>query len=148
MKKIILASTFFLILSVSLFSQNKVFVDDRIKSTYSEETINYLLENNIDEIKWLNWYLDNGYIIKNVGLEKCDRLPYLKYCNRQTKEIGENVLNIDFSDLNNFNVFLYNTECSYDKPHTYRIGDTGRILIIRGRKHLDIEYKKFLSDEN
>lgn len=146
--KNILILVFSLIISSQSFSQYNYFVDERIQNTYSKEIVQELVKNNLNEIKWLNWFLDNGYTIMDVGLPKCENLAYLKYINRQTKEIGENVLDIDFSDMNNFNLFLYNIECNYNKATTYRIGDTGKILIIRARKDLEVEFNKILSNEN
>ncbi|MDL2262114.1 hypothetical protein LJC11_01270 [Bacteroidales bacterium OttesenSCG-928-I21] len=132
MKTIISISILLLTCTFS-FSQNKE-LDNRLTQAFGETYLQELANNTPDEIEYLNWYLDNSYTIdENIPLEKCEGLPYLKYFDPKTKTEGGMVEGID---IDNFNIFLYLTESHYDRPSLYRIGDSGKILLLFSTKEL------------
>ncbi len=143
MKKIVL--TFSLIfMTVVILCAQSTHVDSRLDAVYSEDYINNLIENNPQQLKYLNWYLDNSYTIVTVGLEKSEYMPYLKHLDPLNKIVGENVESIDQED---FNIFMYQFDRGYDKKAYYRIGNTGTAIVLESKLKLAKNFNTY-SDEN
>ncbi|MDR2835385.1 MAG: hypothetical protein LBV69_04200 [Bacteroidales bacterium] len=148
MKKLLLILLFFAASSIySLQAQTSHYVDPRLNQVFEQEYFSYLQTNAPQELIFLNWYLDNSYVIKEVGLEKCQNLPYLKYFDRTTKTVGNNVEDIDMGDLANFNVFLYDVSDG-NNTSSYRIGDSGKVLIMLSNKMITEQFNNYISHEN
>lgn len=128
-----------------LFCQNENHIDSRLKQVFSEEYLNNLSANYPDELEYLNWCLDNSYDITEVDNDKYISLPYLKYFNPISKTVGENV---EYIDLENFNVFLYSFERSLEYGDTYRIGNTNKIIHFHSYKHLTKTFNALKGYEN
>lgn len=143
MKKIIFISSLICMISVVSFSQD-VYVDSRLDAAYSEDYINDLIENNPEQIRYLNWYLDNSYTIVYAGLDKCEQMPYLKHFDPVNKILGDNV---DDIDEGSFNIFMYQFERDFDKQVHYRIGNTGKAIVFDSHKKIARNFNLY-SDEN
>lgn len=138
---------FLLLLSlIALFSLNALgqFVDSRLEEVFSETYIQNLTENHPNDLDYLNWYLDNSYVIIEISPEKCEYLPYLKHFDPVTKSVGENVIDLDQENLN---VYRYSFERLYDKSTTYRIGDSGKAIVFISQKDLATNFNKHQNGE-
>lgn len=136
MKQFLIVLTSILMTSLTVFGQ---FVDPRLQEKYSESEIVSISNNYPNELKYLNWYLDNSFVIIDLSAEKCEYLPYLKHFDPLTKTVGENVSDIA---IGNFNVLLFSYERKYDKPTTYRIGDSGKAIVFFSEKDLVSNFNK------
>ena len=95
---------------------------------YSEEYIQSL---SVEKLSSLEFSLDNVYLLED-NFEKNENLPELFRINNSTKEIIETPLsNIDF---NNFNILEYSYVQNYNTRNYYKIGDTGKTLVILSMK--------------
>lgn len=119
-------------------------VDIRLSSVYSEEYLNDLQVDNPQKIEYLNWLLDNSYTIVELGLEKCEQMPYLKHLDPVNKIFGDNVETVDPVDIN---IFMYSFERQYDKKVYYRIGNSGQAIVFESFKKLAANFKNY-QDEN
>ncbi|PLX08624.1 MAG: hypothetical protein C0596_07155 [Marinilabiliales bacterium] len=143
MKKIaVIISLISLVSTISLAQE--VYVDSRLDVAFSEDYLNDLLENSPHQLKYMNWYLDNSYSIVDAGLDKCEQMPYLKHLDPVNKIIGSNVESVDEG---NFNIYMYQIEREFDKNVYYRIGDTGKALVIYSHKKLANNFNTY-TDEN
>ncbi|MDR2010486.1 MAG: hypothetical protein LBQ22_08385 [Bacteroidales bacterium] len=130
-----------LFFSILSFSQS-IEIDHRLEQFYGEEYLQELSGTKPEDIKYLNWYLDNSYSVnENINIEKYELLPYLKHFDLSAKTEGEIVEDID---LNNFNILFYSIERYYDKPAAYRIGNSGKIIYFDSVKDITAKYNKFL----
>ena len=143
MKKIALIFSFIFMITVFLSAQS-TYVDSRLDAVYSEDYINNLIENNSQQLEYLNWYLDNSYSIVYAGLDKCEQMLYLKHFDPINKIVGENVDSIDEAS---FNIFMYQFERQHDKRAHYRIGNTGYAIVFESNIKLAKNFNTF-SDEN
>ena len=114
-------------------------VDPRLRVKYTDEYLQDMAQNSPNELKYLNWYLDNSFRIIDITPEKCEYLPYLKHFDPETKTIGDNVTDVNQED---FNVFYYSFERKYDKPTTYRIGSSGKAIVFFSQKDLASNFNK------
>jgi hypothetical protein len=105
-----------------VFAQKSINADTRLTAVYSQEFLDNLLAENPDQLRYLNWYLDNSYRIIQPGIEKCSFMQPLVSLDPLTKTVGTEVSSIDEES---FNVFMYSVELQYDKKAYYRIGNTG-----------------------
>ncbi len=131
----------FLLFISAIYAQT---ADTRLRVIYSEEYLTETAQNNPNELKYLNWYLDNSYSIVEIGAEKCASMPFLRSFDPATKSIGENVENLD---VENLNILLYSFERQYNKQTCYRIGDTGYAIIFESYKKLAENFNIY-QDEN
>ena len=124
MRKIIIVNLLF----VSMFALSQTSYDARLSVKYSEEYIQSL---SVEKLSSLEFSLDNIYII-DENFEKNESLPELFRINNSTKEIIETPLsNVDFD---NFNILEYNYIQYYNKRNYYKIGNTGKTLVILSMK--------------
>lgn len=128
-----------LLMSFYLKSQNDVYIDLRLKQAFPEEYLSNLTRDFPLEIQYLNWSLDNSYDIVELGIEKCESLPYLKSFNSLTKTIGENIQDIDVTNFNYFNCYF---ERQQDRKITYRIGNTGKAIVFYSFSELVENFNK------
>lgn len=144
MKNIIFLCVFFATTSGFLMSQNDITPDSRLNAVYNQNYLDNLLLDNSNQLKYLNWYLDNSYKIVEVGLEKSEQMPYLVNYDPLTKTTGTSVNHIDEET---FNIFLYNCENKYDQKTYYRIGNTGYAVEVESLRKLAEKYNKY-NNEN
>jgi len=124
MRKIIIIN----LLCISMFAFSQTSYDTRLNVKYSEEYIQSL---SVEKLSSLEFSLDNVYLLED-NFEKNENLPELFRINNSTKEIIETPLsNIDF---NNFNILEYSYVQNYNTRNYYKIGDTGKTLVILSMK--------------
>ncbi len=121
MKRIVIFCLLLTLFS-GVFAQKSINADTRLTAVYSQEFLDNLLAENPDQLRYLNWYLDNSYRIIQPGIEKCSFMQPLVSLDPLTKTVGTEVSSIDEES---FNVFMYSVELQYDKKAYYRIGNTG-----------------------
>ena len=118
----------FNLLCFSMLSFAQSNYDARLNAKYTDE---YLQNISVEKLNSLEFSLDNIYFIDG-NFEKVESLPELYRINNSTKQIIETPLtNIDF---NNFNILEYSYEQKYDTRNYYKIGNTGKTLVILSMK--------------
>lgn len=138
MKKIILLC--FVLFSFGIIkAQNSDTPDPRLYDIYSIEYLN----NNIEQISYLNWFLDNSHTIIYAGIEKAETLPYLYEIDKETKEKKNKILAIDEES---FNPLLSSYEIFYNKESAYRIGNTGYVIAFYSQKKLTKNYNQYKNE--
>ncbi|MBQ5458027.1 MAG: hypothetical protein IIT61_04830, partial [Bacteroidales bacterium] len=102
MKKIILL--FVLVISViTAFSQVSQ-IDSRLYAKYSEEELLDMQQNRPYDLEYLNWFVENSYVIKDVANPEALNYPKLKYMDKETKMESSEVTEFD---AENFNIMEY-----------------------------------------
>ena len=143
MKKITLLIGLIYCVSVFALAQS-ITPDPRLDAVYSEEYLQDLTNNYTRDLQYKNWYLDHSYTIVQIDMEKCEQMPFLKHLDPVNKIIGDNVVNVNEA---NFNIYMYHIERQYDRDVHYRIGSTGKALILNSELDLSRKFNKYI-DEN
>lgn len=124
MKKIILL--FVLVISmITAFSQVSQ-IDSRLYAKYSEEELLDMQQNRPADLEYINWFVENSYVIKDVADPSVLNYPKLKYMDKETKMEGSEVTEFDAAT---FNIMEYGFEIAAKSSNVYLIGNTGKILV-------------------
>lgn len=137
MKKIILLSML-VISGITAFSQSLA-IDSRLYAKYSEEDLLDMQQNRPQDLDYLNWFVENSYVIKDVVNPGVLDYPKLKYMDRETKMEGSEVTEFD---AENFNIMEYGFEIS-KSSNVYLIGNTGKILVFYSSDDLTKLYNEY-----
>ena len=124
MKKIILLSML-VISGITAFSQ-ALPIDSRLYAKYSEEDLLDMQQNRPYDLEYLNWFVENAYVVKEVANPDVQNYPKLRYMDKETKMEGSEVTEFD---AENFNIMEYGFEISAKSSNVYLIGNTGKILV-------------------
>ena len=138
MKKIILL--FVLVISViTAFSQVSQ-IDSRLYAKYSEEELLDMQQNRPYDLEYLNWFVENSYVIKDVANPEALNYPKLKYMDKETKMESSEVTEFD---ADNFNIMEYGFEILARSSNVYLIGNTGKILVFYSSSDLTKLYNEY-----
>jgi len=138
MKKIILLSML-VISGITAFSQDLP-IDSRLSAKYSEEDLLDMQQNRPQDLEYLNWFVENSYVIKEVVDPEVLNYPKLKYMDRETKMEGSEVTEFD---AENFNIMEYGFEIAAKSSNVYKIGDTGKLLVFYSSDDLTKLYNEY-----
>lgn len=125
---------------VSSFSQQLASIDNRLRARFSDEYLLYMQQNLPEDLEYFTWFLDNSYIIKDVGFSGMDRFPKLRYFDAETKQIGAEVTDFDEAT---FNIMEYAIDADGNETKAYVIGNTGKALVLLSNKDLTEKYNKY-----
>ena len=141
MKKIFFLGFILFYTAILSFSQQTVQADSRLKAKYTDTYLQELSDRYPEQVRYLNFTLDNGFQIVEIPDDKAEGLPYLRFFNG--KEMGDIV--DDFPD-GAFNLALYSYERAYDTKTTYRLL-SGKAIVFDSAKHVT-ELFNNVSNEN
>jgi len=132
--KIFLLTMLVSLASVSLFSQN---TNSKLLVKYTSETLTEMQLSNSSELDILEYFVDKGFYFVDMPDKPIEFEELVKI----NPETGETVEDFDMStiDFNNFNPLEFNCEYKANRKGYYRVGNTGKLLIVRHR--IDIENK-------
>jgi len=131
MKKIILLLTLTFIGFVA-FSQAQA-IDSRLYAKYSEEELLKMQSNNPADIEYMNWFLDNAFVVKKINEPETSTYPKLKYQDKETKMAGSEATEYN---AETFNVMEYDFEILAKSSNAYLIGNTGKLLVFHSSAEL------------
>jgi len=121
-------------------------IDSRLLAKYSEDYLNKLHAENSDHLDYLNFYIKNCFTIQDFTENKDVEYMLLKKTDpNSNKEIEIN--SIEGID-ENFNPYLYNCEPGNFQPNYYKIGDTGKMIVMESQAALKTKYKDYKSQTN
>lgn len=124
MKKIILLLSLIL-MGIGAFSQASQ-IDSRLYAKYSEEDLLEIQSNNPTDIEYMNWFVENAYVIKEIANPETSAFPKLRYMDKETKMAGSEAT---YFNAETFNVMEYDFEIAAKSSNAYLIGNTGKVLV-------------------
>lgn len=139
MKRLVIL-VFLLFVGLSSFSQQLGSIDNRLRARFSDEYLLYMQQNLPEDLEYFTWFLDNSYIIKDVGTSGMDRFPKLRYFDLETKQAGAEVTDFDETT---FNIMEYAFDVGGNDATAYVIGNTGKALVLLSNKDLTEKYNKY-----
>ncbi len=121
----------FFFTSVITFAQE---FNQKLLVKYDEATLTELKKNNSVEFEYLNLYVTRACSFKDMP-DKDIKYTELKRIDINTGEVIEDY-EVSEDDINNFNPFLYNIKLDYDWNTYYKVGNTGKMLLIWAEKDI------------
>ena len=121
----------FFFTSVITFAQE---FNQKLLVKYDEATLTELKKNNSVEFEYLNLYVTRACSFKDMP-DKDIKYTELKRIDINTGEVIEDY-EVSEDDINNFNPFLYNIKLDYDWNTYYKVGKTGKMLLIWAEKDI------------
>jgi len=132
-----------LLFGVLLFTLNSFaqIADNKLSVLYSPEQLSNLKNTMPGSIEYLNYYVNNSYRITDFPTEKPIEHQMLKKVDPVTGEIlsGE----ITINDIRDFNPYLFNCKPQMNKRTYYKIGNTGKMLIMYSHKEIQSGFKQW-----
>lgn len=126
---IILVSVF---LFVSFFGNAQQTFDSRLLTKYDKSSLDKMQQDNPEQINFLNYYVEHAGYIVDMPEKPIDYVDLVRLSNNSKA--------ITLTELDNFNPYLYNCKNLPDKNSYYRIGNTGKLLIMVAMKNLQTQY--------
>ena len=140
MKKILVIMLLSLSFLIGFAQQSNVEPDGRLYARYDAEYLSFLKNNRPNELLYLNWYLDNAFVIKEMSVESASVFPKLRYLDKETKLPAGEVMDYD----ENFNIMEYFTEYAPDAKPAFAIGNTGKVLVLYSVDDLNVKFNNYL----
>lgn len=129
-KKVILV--FFCVLTFQKINAQEFYIDNRLFDVYTQPYIEELKSQNIDQLLFLNYFIDNGWYIDKLPKEKLNTIQSLKSL-KNTDILTETELSEILSNPNRykeFNILKYQIIRNAKGSTVYKINDDGLVLII------------------
>jgi len=129
-KNILLLSLIFM--AIGAFSQS-VTIDSRLYAKYAEEDLLRIQSNNPTDIEYMNWFVENAFVVKEIRNPEASDFPKLRYIDKETKMAGAEVSSYN---AETFNVMEYDFEIGAKTSNAYLIGNTGKLLVFYSNEDL------------
>ena len=131
MKKILFL--FCLVNVLNMSAQDLLEIDDRLLFRFSQSQLDDIASVNPNQIKYLNFYLDNSYYFRDAGNIPDQKLQdYQDVFQHLSLPSGyqlEEPINKD-----NFNILMFNVTFFENKSTAYLFGDSNLLLVLRSKK--------------
>ncbi len=129
MKLIILASS--LIIGFNSIGQN---INSKVIEYLGAEKANELFSNNADKYNYLLDFIDHSWYVQDVSFKDLSDLKDFRTVN--FKGTGANLFDDGQNFLiENFNPLLYDIKIQDKYPTTYKLGETGKIIVFYSREY-------------
>jgi len=122
-KNILLLSLILMVMGA--YSQS-VTIDSRLYAKYAEEDLLRIQSNNPADIEYMNWFVENAFVVKEIRNPETSAFPKLRYMDKETKMAGSEVAAYN---PETFNVMEYDFEIDPKSSSAYLIGNTGKLLV-------------------
>ena len=114
-------------------------IDHRLIDLYGQARVQEMIAEQPQFIDYMNYYVQHGYsIMYDVPARK---LPYFKDISTITNTRTGKALTAD--DINDLNILLLDIERKGDQYLTYKVGDTGTVVIFIAPDNLMAEYQAY-----
>jgi hypothetical protein len=123
-KRILLLITAVLLVG-SLFSQN---YNEKLLVKYTDKELSQMQKENPTQLDVLDYFVTEGYTIVDMPDKPIEYLELAKV-NPKTGQVNYDY-QITMADLESFNPLEFNCMFDSGKPMYYKVGDTGKLIIV------------------
>ena len=131
MKKILFLFCLVNVLNTS--AQDLLEIDDRLLFRFSQSQLDDIASVNPNQIKYLNFYLNNSYYFRDASIIPDQKLQdyhdIFEYLSIPSEYQLEESINKD-----NFNILMFNVPFFENKSTAYLFGDSNLLLVLRSKK--------------
>jgi len=113
----------------------QVEINQKLYAKYDKAYLEKLQKENPEQLKKMNFFADHfGYIID---------MPDKPIEHKDLIRLSDNSKNITLEELKDFNPYLYNCKNDLTRTTYYKIGNTGKLLIVRSLQDLNRMYDNY-----
>ncbi len=121
-------------LSIATFAQSEI--DPRLYAKYDKAYLEKLSQENPQQLEKMNFFVKNaGYVID---------MPDKPIEYKDLVRLSDNSKNITMDEIKNFNPYIYNCKNDVSRTTYYKIGNTGKLLIMRSLQDLNRMYDNYV----
>ena len=131
MKKILLL--FYLVNVLNTSAQELLDIDDRLLFRFTQSQLDDIASVNPNQIKYLNFYLNNSYYFQDVGFIPNQKLQDYQDVFQHLSLPSDYQLEEPISK-DNFNILMFNVPFFENKSTAYLFGDSNLLLVLRSKK--------------
>ena len=117
-------------------AQDLLEIDDRLLFRFSQSQLDDIASVNSNQIKYLNFYLNNSYFFLDASIIPDQKLQdyqdIFEYLSLPSEYQLEESINKD-----NFNILMFNVPFFEDKSIAYLFGDSNLLLVLRSKKAIN-----------
>ena len=117
---------------MNISAQELLEIDDRLLFRFSQSQLDDIASVNPNQIKYLNFYLNNSYYFRDAGIIPDQKLQdyqdVFEYLSLPSEYKLEEPINKD-----NFNIFMFNVPFFENKSSAYLFGDSNLLLVLRSK---------------
>lgn len=114
-------------------AQDLLEIDDRLLFRFSQSQLADISSVNPNQIKYLNFYLNNSYYFRDAGIIPDQKLQdyqdIFEYLSLPSEYQSEEPINKD-----NFNILMFNVPFFENKSTAYLFGDSNLLLVLRSKR--------------
>ena len=140
MKKILFLFCLVNVLNTS--AQDLLEIDDHLLFRFSQSQLDDIASVNPNQIKYLNFYLNNSYYFRDAGIIPDQKLKdyqdIFEYLSLPSEYQLEEPINKD-----NFNILMFNVPFFENKSTAYLFGDSNLLLVLRSKKVINEMFNEY-----
>ena len=114
-------------------AQDLLEIDDRLLFRFSQSQLDDIASVNPNQIKYLNFYLNNSYYFRDAGIIPDQKLQdyqdIFEYLSLPSEYQLEEPI-----DKDNFNILMFNVPFFENKSTAYLFGDSNLLLVLRSKR--------------
>ena len=134
MKKILFLLCLVNVINTS--AQDILEIDDRLLFRFTQSQLDDIASVNPNQIKYLNFYLNNSYYFQDIGFIPNQKLQdyqdVFQLLSLPSDYQLEKPINKD-----NFNILMFNVPSFENKSTAYLFGDSNLLLVLRSKKDIN-----------
>ena len=115
-------------------------VDSKLNVIYTPEQISHFKQASPDMIAYSNFYVNNATYVTSPPQGKSIETTPLRRVNPKTGEVLQD--EITMTDMQDFNVYMYNCKSKTNSSTFYSIGNSGKILVMRSSTEIQKSFMK------
>ena len=132
---LVVSFVFFAAFNVRAQNQNNA-LDHRLVEMYGAEAIAKMEAEQPQTLAYMNFYIQFGYkIIADLPQEKVSKFPDIS-----SLKFKQSLKSVTIEDLENLNILMLDIVRKGDQFLTYRIGDTGKVIVFIAPNQVMSEY--------
>ena len=131
MKKILFL--FYLVNVLNTSAQDLPDIDDRLLFRFTQSQLDHIASVNPNQIKYLNFYLNNSYYFQDVSFIPDQKLQDYQDVFQHLSLPSDYQLEEPISK-DNFNILMFNVPFFENKSTAYLFGDSNLLLVLRSKK--------------
>jgi hypothetical protein len=136
MKSLIYSALLVILMATKLFAQRESTANynQKLVDFYGTEYLNNLTTNNPGALKYISYFVDNGYWIEDSPKDISD-FQDINSVDRIVSKTNPDISKTSTLGAELFNILTYNIQAKENKQY-YRIGDSNKLIVVYSRAEI------------
>ena len=123
-------------------AQDVVEIDDRLLFRFTQSQLDDIASVNPNQIKYLNFYLNNSYYFQDVDIIPDEKLLDYQDVFQHLSLPSDYQLDEPINE-DNFNILMFNLPFFENKSTAYLFGDSNLLLVLRSKKIINEMFNEY-----